>query len=382
MTMLYTSGSTGKPKGVAISYRAYEYACQTTTDLMGVRPEDRVLSYLPLAHITERTVIAGPSIFGGCEMFFVDRLDTFLEDLRRASPTLFISVPRLWVQFQSGVHDNISPSKLSLMLAIPFIGRKVARKVRIGLGLDTCRLVGSGSAPISPSTLRWYERIGIDISEGWGMSETCGLSCTNTPFESRRIGTIGVPIPGTEMKLSDDEEILIRSPGLFSGYYKQPDLTAAVFDDDGFFHTGDKGIWDKKCSAYRITGRVKDQFKSAKGKYVSPVPIEGLLAANPLIEQVCVMGSGLRAPVAVTVPSAAVHGMSRQAAETSLSSTLDTVNSMLESHEKISHIYVTGEHWSIENDLLTPTLKIKRDMLESKYNDLIRKPHTDKVVWA
>ena len=381
MTILYTSGSTGKPKGVVISYSAYEYASTVGAVAMGVVSSDRALSYLPLAHITERTVIAGPAIYCGYHLLFVDKLDTFLEDLLRAQPTLFISVPRLWVQFQVGVHKKMPPEKLDRLLKIPLVGRMVARKVRKGLGLDACRLVGSGSAPISPSTLRWYEKIGVYISEGWGMSETSGLACTNMPFRSECIGTIGQPLPDTEMKLSEEGEVLIRSPGLFTEYYNQPDLTAEVFDADGFFHTGDKAKWHEDIEAYEITGRVKEIFKSAKGKYVSPVPIEGRLGGNPLIEQVCVMGAGLRAPVAVVVPSVASRDESRDVITASFEKTLHAVNEMLESHEKLERIFVVDDPWTIENDLLTPTMKIKRDKLEVRYADMIRQGD-GRIVWS
>ncbi len=381
MTILYTSGSTGQPKGVVLSYSAYEYASTVGAETMGVRSSDRALSYLPLAHITERTVIAGPSIYTGYQLFFVDKLETFLEDLQRADVTLFISVPRLWVQFQIGVHKKMPPEKLQRLLKIPFIGKMVARKVRKGLGLDSCRMVGSGSAPISPVTLRWYEKIGVYISEGWGMSETSGLSCTNMPFRSECIGTIGQPLPQTEMKLSDAGEVLIRSPGLFTEYYKQPELTAEVFDDDGFFHTGDRGKWHEDIEAFEITGRVKEIFKSSKGKYVSPVPIEGKLGGNPLIEQVCVMGAGLRAPVAVVVPSVASRDESRDVISASFEKTLHAVNEMLESHEKLERLFVVDDPWTIENDLLTPTMKIKRDKLEVRYAEMIREGE-GRVVWS
>jgi long-chain acyl-CoA synthetase len=381
MTILYTSGSTGQPKGVVLPYRAYHYASNATMVVSGVESDDRLLSYLPLAHITERTCTAGPAIYSGCQCFFVESLDTFRQDLHRARVTMFISVPRLWVQFQSAVHAKIPPRKLSLMLRIPFLGAMVARKIRTQLGFSHARRFGSGSAPISPLTLTWYQKIGVDIGEGWGMSETSGLSCGNTPFRPDRVGTIGEPLAGTEMKLSDEGEILIRTPGLFTEYFADVELTQASFTDDGFFHTGDKGEWVEKVQAYRITGRVKDQFKSAKGKYVVPVPIESKMSGNPLIEQVCVMGSGLRAPVAVVVLSPSARSAAKTVIEQSLSDTLNAVNQTLEAHEKLDRVVVVTDEWTIENELLTPTMKIKRDLLEAKYERLISRSHTSDVQW-
>ncbi len=381
MTILYTSGSTGQPKGVVLTYGAYHYASMAALVAGQGHAGDRALSYLPLAHISERTCTAGPAIYSGCQLFFVESLDTFQRDLHNARVTTFISVPRLWVQFQSAVHAKIPPKKLALILKIPILGNVVARKIRKDLGFSHARRFGSGSAPISPLTLKWYQRIGVNIGEGWGMSETSGLSCGNTPFHAHRLGTIGVPVEGTEIKLTDEGEILLRSPGLFREYYKQPELTREVFDDDGFFHTGDKGEWIEKIQAYRITGRVKDMFKSSKGKYVVPVPIEAKLSGNPLIEQSCVMGSGLRAPVAVVVLTPAARPTSRTEIEESLGSTLDRVNDELESHEKLERIVIVIDEWTIENGLLTPTMKIKRSLLEEKYQRLISKNGNQRIQW-
>jgi len=381
MTILYTSGSTGRPKGVVLPYRAYHYTSTTTIDTVEVVEGDHVFSYLPLAHITERTCTEGPAIYAGTRVSFTESLKTFQADLKRAAPTIFLSVPRLWVKFQSGVHAKIPPARLQLLLSIPIVRSLVARRIRHALGFAHCRSFGSGSAPISPLTIRWYEKLGINIGEGWGMSETSGFACGNTPFRKDRIGTIGVPIAGTEMKLSEQGEILLKSPGLFTEYYKQPDLTAAAFTEDGFFRTGDKAEWDEALGAYRITGRVKDIFKSAKGKYVTPVPIESRLSGNPLLEQVCVMGAGLPAPVAVVVLSEAARHLPRQNVEASLKATLVDVNRHLESHERMSHILVVDDEWTTANGLLTPTLKVKRDVLEDRYRTLIGRDHTGQVAW-
>ncbi len=381
MTILYTSGSTGNPKGVVISYGAYCYASMAARDVVDVGTDDHMFSYLPLAHVTERTVTAGPAVYAGTRCSFVESLKTFQGDLKRASPTIFISVPRLWVKFQTGVHAKIPPGKLDRLLSIPLVRGIVSRKIRNELGFANCRSFGSGSAPISPLTLEWYQKLGIDIGEGWGMSETSGLSCGNTPFVASRIGTIGVPVAGTELKISDEGELLIRSPGLFTEYYKQPELTAEVFTDDGFFHTGDKAEWDASLEAFRITGRVKDIFKSAKGKYVTPVPIESRLSGNPLIEQVCVMGTGLPAPIAVVVLSEAAAQQPREAVASSLGATLKDVNGHLESHERMSHMVVVKDEWTTENGLLTPTLKVKRDTLEDRYRGLISRTFGTQVAW-
>ena len=216
MSILYTSGSTGKPKGVVMSYGAYHYASCAAKNIVDIHPDDRMFSYLPLSHVTERTVTAGPAIYAGARCSFVESLKSFPHDLRTARPTLFLSVPRLWVKFQSGIHSKIPPGKLKILLAIPVVRHIVSKRIRAGMGLDECRSFGSGSAPISPLTLRWYMKVGINIGEGWGMTETSGASCTNTPFRADLVGTIGAPLPGTEMKVSDEGELLIRSPGLFT----------------------------------------------------------------------------------------------------------------------------------------------------------------------
>lgn len=381
MSILYTSGSTGQAKGVMMTYGGYHYASMANIEQLEMNNEERLLSYLPLAHITERAVILGPAIYAAGTLYFVESLDSFQRDIKRAQPTSFLSVPRLWSKFQSNVHMKIPPKKLRLLLTIPILGAVIAKKIRSELGLNSSKLFGSGTAPISPSILKWYRRLGINISEGWGMSETAGLSCVNYPFVAKSIGTIGCPLPGTKIQLSDQGEIFIKSPGVFAGYYKQPELTEESFNAQGYFGTGDKGVFEGPNNALRITGRVKDLFKTAKGKYVVPVPIEAHLSDNPLIEEVCVMGTGLPQPIAVVVLSELAENMPRAEIRVSLETTLNTVNLLLESHERLQHVVVSKDDWNIENGLLTPTMKVKRNLIEEKYQHLMDMSLQSQVHW-
>lgn len=378
MTLVYTSGSTGTPKGVVLSYLNLASASNETAQLMPPNKSPRVMSYLPLAHITERSVVGLTSLYTGSEVFFVESLDTFIDDVRHAQPTTFLSVPRLWTKFQSQILSRMNDAKLQRLLKIPIVGKLVAKKIRKGLGLDQCQRFASGSAPIPADTLRWYERIGIEICEGWGMTETCGLSCGNLPFNKGRIGTIGLPQPCVEMMLSDQSEILIRGDAVFKEYYKSPEATTDAFTND-WFHTGDKAKITSD-GAWQIVGRIKEQFKTSKGKFVTPVPIEGLLQGNSNVEQACVFGSGRKQPIAVIVLSENITTKS-QAIVDELQLLLEQTNQQLEGHQHLDHLLVAETPWSIENGLLTPTLKIKRDKIWEKFDQFTHKVLPDTVVW-
>ena len=380
-SIVYTSGSTGKPKGVVLTYRNISFQGSACAELLGRSKEERLISYLPLAHVTERGVIEYSSLYGGAQVTFNESLETFLRDLREAKVTNFISVPRLWVKFQSEVLKAMPQEKLSRLIRIPILGGIVKRKIRAQLGLSYSRSCGSGSAPISPHILEWYRKLGIKISEGWGMTELAGLATTQFPFRRSKLGTIGVPLKGLEVKISDQGELLIKGDGVFKEYYKNPEVTAETFTEDGYMRTGDKVDMDKE-GYLRITGRVKDLFKSGKGKYIAPVPIEGKLASNLIFDQMCVMGSGLPAAVCVAVLNEdAAQTMSREAIEASISATLDEVNASIEKHEVVANIIIAKEQWTIDNGMLTPTLKIKRTELEAKYKDVIAQPGLPKISW-
>lgn len=379
LTIVYTSGSTGKPKGVELTCRNIAYGGKAPMEKLELRPEDRLISYLPLAHAFERGVIEHGSLYHGASVSFVDSLDTFAEDVRNASPTVFQSVPRLWMKFHSGVLGKMPQRKLDLLLRLPVLGNVVRKKIKTQLGLQNARICISGSAPISPAILHWFEKLGINISEGWGMTETGGASTVNYPYRADKVGTIGDPMPGTEIKISAEGEILIRGDGVFSCYHKEPEKTEEVLSN-GWLHTGDKGEIDSD-GYVRITGRVKEIFKTAKGKYVAPVPIESLLFEDQHLEQVCVVGSGLPQPVAITVLShETTDGVSEHEIRQSLSRSLNRVNAQLERHEQLGRIIVVPDAWTVENELLTPTMKIKRELIEEKYETVVAMPAASEVV--
>jgi long-chain acyl-CoA synthetase len=371
--LLYTSGSTGQPKGVMQTFSSITRTGLGITADTGKRLdnafESRMLSYLPLAHSFERSWVGVASLVGGkTHLFFAESLDTFLQDLKRARPTLFISVPRLWLKFQQGVFAKIPPAKLDRLLRIPLLGRMVARKVLAGIGLDAVVQAGSGSAPLPPELILWYRRLGLRLFEGYGMTEDNSYSHSSNE-EASEAGWVGVPLAGVQVRIDADGEILIKSPGQCSGYYKQPELTAASFTEDGFFRTGDLGELND-AGLLKITGRKKELFKTAKGEYVAPAPIENRLNAHPMVELAMVSGLGQPAPYAVVVLDENLRprlgdAALRERIDGELSQLLRDVNRGLVKHEQLQFLVVAPEPWTIDNGCLTPTMKIKRSRIEA-----------------
>ncbi len=381
LSLVYTSGSTGKPKGAMLSVERYAWSCEKLVETVSLSQADRGFSYLPLAHITERVYIYGGSLYGGATIAFPESLDTFIEDVKRCRPTVFISVPRLWAMFRIKIHEKLPQKKLELLLKIPLISGLIKRKLQKGLGLDQARVLGCGSAPVSPALLEWYLSIGLKVTEAWGMTENHAYSTINYPFRADKIGTVGKAGIGVTIKISDEGEILCRCEGMMLGYYKDPEHSAEAIDVEGWLHTGDMGKLDKE-GYLTITGRMKDVFKTAKGKYVAPVPIEGLLGQEPIIEQLCVIGYGMPQPIAlVQLAESAMKG-NREEVNARLEAARVRVNDQLESHAKIRGILVVKTPWNIENGVLTPTMKIKRHLLEQKYAQVGDCwPSSQVVVW-
>jgi len=389
--IIYTSGSTGQPKGAMINFgtlsRAAEGIVADIRQRVGTA-ESRVLSYLPLAHSYERAWVGAASLLDGhTRVYFAESLDTFLQDLQRARPTLFLSVPRLWLKFQQGVFAKMPPAQLDRLLGIPILGRIVARKVLKGLGLDQVKQAGSASAPIPAELIRWYRRLGLELFEGYAMTEDFAYSHTsNARFHEP--GWVGVPLPGVQVRLDSGGEILIKSPGQFSGYYRQPELTAASFTEDGFFRTGDLGE-RRPDGMLRLTGRAKELFKTAKGKYVAPAPIENRINVHPMVELSLVSGVGQPAAYAIVVLAEDLRPRVddpavRAQVQGELERLLDGVNQGLADYEQLRMVVVAREPWSIENGCLTPTMKIKRSRIEAAVAPQLERWYAEpqKVLWA
>lgn len=388
MTIVYTSGSTGKPKGVVHTFETFSkvgwsYA-KTIHDTQGLS-EERGLSYLPLAHITERVV--GQAIWLYCyevgatfEVSFTESLATFADNLRDTKPTVFVSVPRLWQKFQSAILAKMPQSRLNILLCIPILSGIVKNKIKKQMGFDQAHLFATGSAPIAPSLLHWYEQIGINIGQGWGMTETGASGTAQLPYRSEKRETIGKPCYGMDVRIGEADEIQVKSDFLFTEYYLQPDVTADAFTEDGYFKTGDQGAMDSE-GYIKIVGRLKDIFKTDKGKYVAPAPIESKLAKSNLIDQCCIIGNNLPQPLVLVVLDESSTGMSKAEIERNLSGLLDEVNKEVEKHERMSSMLILPEPWTVESGLITPTLKIKRQVIEKHFHDLCQQAYSNKIEW-
>ena len=370
-TLIYTSGTTGRPKGVMHSFGNFAWAVDKGIERITMSAADRMLSYLPLAHVVERVLVEHGWLRTGLHVFYADSLDTFTADAQRARPTIFFSVPRLWVKFQHGVHRSLPPAKLDRLLSIPIVGGLVRRKVLKALGLDRCRIAAGGAAPMPIELLAWFRRLGLPVNEGYGMTENLALSHLTVPGRNQE-GTVGPAYDGVDARTdAETGEIQMRSGALMLGYYKEPELTRAAYSADGWLRTGDKGQIDAQ-GLLRITGRLKDLFKTSKGKYVAPAPIEDRLVMHDAVEACVVTGANLGHPLGIVMLNAEAIARlgdpaARAALEASLGKHLQAVNATLDPHERLACIVVVTTTWSVDNDIITPTFKVKRNRIEELY---------------
>jgi long-chain acyl-CoA synthetase len=301
----------------------------------------------------------------GGEISFNESLATIARDLPRSRPHIFFGPPRVWEQFQQAVIAKFGGSA-ALEAARQNDKDTIGNLIVKGLGLDKVLYCLTAAAPTPPSLIEWWQQMGLTLMEAFGQTEAMGVIAST--HEQRRIGSIGKPVSDVQYKITEEGELAVKADGFTPGYYKQPDKTAELIQN-GWIHTGDKARVDEDGFLY-ITGRVKDYFKTIQGKFVAPPPIEGEFAKEPHAEQQCLLGRGYAKTVMVAVLNAEAQQKGEEEVHASIVETVRSVNGGLEKHARIGAVILTREPWTIENEVLTPTLKIKRDKVEQIFGEI------------
>ena len=380
-TLVYTSGTTGNPKGVMITGENMAYATQGLMKTMPAIGNEKFFSYLPLAHMFERGAVELASIYLGAQVYFNENIEKLAEQLKEVAPTRFFGVPLVYSRIQGGVLKKLPQEKLERLLKIPVLSSFIKKKIKTGAGLQNVRYMFVGAAPMPMPLMKWFEKLGLTVLQGYGMTENSIYATANLP-KANLFGSVGRAMPGADMRISEDGEIQYKHAGVMAGYYKEPEKTAETFTADGWLRTGDKGRVDAQGYLY-ITGRVKDIFKTLKGKYVAPAPIEGALARNTDIDQMCFVGTGLTQPIMTVTLTPEAQKKARPEVEAGLVADMKVVNETLEPHEEIAKCLILKDAWTIDNGMMTPTMKVKRNEVEKRFLPLIEKhaKNRDKIGW-
>lgn len=366
-TIIYTSGTTGTPKGVMHSFNNFSFTLVNAVQHLGLNASSKFFSYLPLSHIAERLLVEMGAIYTGGQVSFTESLEKFPQNLREVQPTVFFAVHRIWKKFQQGILEKIPQKKLTALLRIPILSAIIKRKIRKQLGLSKAVAVFTGASPTPASLIEWFGTLGIPIQEAYGLTENCIYS-NITLRHHIKPGFVGQKFPHCEVILGAEGEVQIKHNALMMGYYKEPAMSAAAFTEDGFLKTGDEGEMDEE-GFLKITGRIKELFKTSKGKYVSPSPIEMKLAGGADIEWVCVIGSGLPQPMGLVVLSTTGRSKTKEVIRHEMQELIHQVNLSLDASERLSKLILLLDEWSVENGMLTPSMKIKRNLVERRYTN-------------
>ena len=416
--LIYTSGTTGPPKGAMISHRNILFEVGMLSELLPLRPDDELFSFLPLSHIIERIFTNYRPLASGVTVNFAESPETVPENLREVAPTILFAVPRVWEKLYSGVVLALAeatalerwayriaiglghraaayrldgrPPPLALGLATRLARTLVLKNIRRLLGLDRARLVLSGAAPIAPDLIRWYHALGLDMREGYGQTENTAVA-TFHGDGANAIGTVGQAAPGTDLRLADDGEVLLRGPHVFMGYYGKPEKTAETVRD-GWLYTGDVGELDD-FGNLRITDRKSDIIVTAGGKNITPSEIENQLKFGPFISDAVVIGDRRRYLTCLVmidhdnvaryaqdhgVPFTSFASLTQAAAVRELiGSEIEKVNSNLAQVETIKRFSLIETELTPEDEELTPTMKLRRKFVNEKYRDVVESMYQD-----
>tara|TARA_B110000467_G_scaffold162798_1_gene186999 strand:+ start:922 stop:2586 length:1665 start_codon:yes stop_codon:yes gene_type:complete len=369
-TIIFTSGTTGDPKGVVLTYETLYNTKKITEDGNPLKVDfsgkNDYISYMPLNHIFERVVIEHTAFRYGGTISFVESLETFGQNLNDVQPTAFQGVPRIYSKFQEKILMKMPQKKLNTFLKIPILSWIIKKKLVGALGLSRAKAIVTGAAAMPLELLDWYKSIGIFITNGYGMTENCA-TCTNLdPYQPLGRGSVGRPTPGVDLKISEEGEILMKGPFILSEYYKNEEVTKETLKN-GWLHTGDKGRIDKDGFLF-ITGRIKDMFKTSKGKYIEPGVIEADFGNISEFSQLCIVGLNCTQPILLAVPSESAI-KNKEDVTKKLTKVLEDVNSKLDNYKKVSKIILVREDWLPENGMTTPTLKIKRAKIDEKFSN-------------
>ena len=383
-TIIFTSGTTGDPKGVVLTYETLYNTKRITEDgnplNVDFSGKNDFISYMPLNHIFERVVIEHVAFRYGGTISFVESLETFGKNLNDVQPTAFQGVPRIYSKFQEKILMKMPQKKLNTFLKIPIISWLIKKKLTGALGMSRAKALVTGAAAMPLELLDWYKSIGIFITNGYGMTENCA-TCTNLdPYQPLGRGSVGRPTAGVDLKISEEGEILMKGPFTLREYYKNEEITKETLKD-GWLHTGDKGKIDDDGFLY-ITGRIKDMFKTSKGKYIEPGVLEAYFGNVNEFSQSCIVGLNCTQPLLLAVPSESALN-NKEAVSEKLEKVLKDVNSKLDNYKKISNIILVKEDWVPENGMTTPTLKIKRAKIDEKFSNQYGKweKNEKSVIW-
>lgn len=368
-TIMYSSGTTGLPKGCMLSFDSMYFAAKNYLRLFLTTETDRVLSWLPLSHIAERQFIEMQSLLSGMTVYFAHSRASFIRDIRRARPTLFLGTPATWHQIRQGVQQQMQQRMLNRALAIPLIRKRAALRMLDQTGLNQVRFAVVCGDTTPTQTMDWYHRIGVRLFEIYGLTENCGYSHVGRPGRFRP-GWCGLPNPGVECRIDEQGQLLVRSRATMLGYFKNPARTAAVLDADGFLQTGDRGEIDQE-GFLRLSGRMTDLFHTSDGRLVVPQPIEHELLTHPLVEYACVVGQGLPQPLTLLTLTEQARQLPHHEVERELEALLQRVNREMSRHEQLACMVVISDAWHRDAEATTATMLLRRGVIRARYHEFL-----------